>query len=59
MANRLTIDHKNTPHRTIAMPAERSQALRRAATILGVSGEVLISRFIDAGLAMVNPPDKS
>ncbi len=59
MANRgrpVTIDHKNIPHRTIAMPDERRQALTRASAMLGVSSAVLIGRLIDAGLSVLNAP---
>jgi len=39
------------------MTAERSRALARAATMLGISGDALVRKLIDAGLAVLDPPD--
>lgn len=43
-------DHRNNPHRSIVMPAERARAIKRAADMLGVSGEAFIQRCLDIGL---------
>lgn len=56
MANPLgrpvTYRDREISHRTIPMTTERSLALGRAAARLGVSRAVLITRFIDAALAV-------
>jgi hypothetical protein len=45
-------------HRTIPMTTERSLALGRAAATLGISRATLITRLIDSGLAVIDPPDE-
>jgi hypothetical protein len=62
MANRgrpVTVDHRHASHRSIAMTAERSRALARAATMLGISGDALIRKLVDAGLAVIDPDGAS
>lgn len=56
MGRRVTIDHKNVSHRTIAVTAERSEALARASARLGISSHALILRLVDAGTAVINSP---
>ena len=53
----VTINHRELTHRTIGMTAERTQELKRVSGLLGISGEVLISRFIDLGLAVFEGAD--
>lgn len=48
-----TFDHRHTSHRQISMPPERAEAIKRAAMAQGVSGHVLIQRFITAGLSVL------
>lgn len=46
-------DHRNISHRTIALPAERAAAIKRAATAQGISSHALIQTFITAGLTIL------
>jgi hypothetical protein len=59
LANRgrpVTFDWAHTPHKKIAYPPERRDAIARAAASMGISAHVLIQRFITAGLAVLDPP---
>jgi hypothetical protein len=58
----ITYDHRHTSHRVISMPPDRALAIKRAADSQGISGHVLIQRFITAGLyifAEVDNADES
>jgi hypothetical protein len=44
-------------YRTIPMTNERSAALGRAASLLGISRAALITRLLDAGLSVMLSPE--
>ena len=48
----VTINHRELTHRTVGMTTERTREVKRVSGLLGISGEVLIQRLIDLGLAV-------
>jgi hypothetical protein len=53
----VTVNHRNLSHRTIGMTPERTREVKRVSGLLGISGEILISRLIDLGLAVFAEAD--
>lgn len=51
--------HKDTPHRSIAMPRVRSRQVALAAAAMGVSSEQAIQSFITAGLLSLATHDRA
>jgi hypothetical protein len=51
-------DGRQIRYRTIEMSNERSAALGRAASLLGISRAKLIARLIDSGLSVILSPEE-
>lgn len=49
----ITWDHAHIPHKRIAWPPERRDAVARAAASRGMSSHELIQRLITAGLIVL------
>lgn len=52
----VTVDHKNVPHTTIAMPKDRNEAIGRVAEQFGISKHEAMVRCIAIGLAFYGQP---
>jgi hypothetical protein len=51
MPPRITYDHKQVPHTTVAMPKDRADAILRVTERLGISQHAFIQKCITMGLA--------